>query len=107
VSNKLSGIEATLIKNNYILNGAWFTMQPQQHQPPAAGGTQYQSTNSSLQYDVVTMGTGCGKDTFEAGQIKKILNQHASQGKELVHMYQDSQAGCNKGVMLIMVFKYR
>ena len=79
-----------------------------QHGGGTAAPQQYQAT-SSLQYDVVTMGTGCGGgNTFEASKIKTILNQHASQGKELVHMYQDTQgSGCNQGVMLIMVFKYR
>ena len=82
-------------------------MQPQQYQAATAAPQQYQSS-ASIQYDVVTMGTGCGKDTFEAGKIKTTLNQHASQGKELVHMYQDVQGkGCNSGVMVIMVFKYR
>ncbi len=39
---------------------------------------------------------------------KNTLNQHAEQGKELVHMYQDVQGkGCNQGVMVIMIFKYR
>lgn len=82
-------------------------MQPEQYQAPVAGATQYQSQASSLQYDVVTMGAGCGNSTFEASKIKTVMNKHASEGKELVHMYQDAQAGCNKGVMLIMVFKYR
>lgn len=78
-----------------------------QHTGGAAAAQQYQASNT-LQYDVVTMGTGCGKDTFEASKIKTILNQNASQGKELVHMYQDQQgSGCNSGVMLIMVFKFR
>lgn len=78
-----------------------------QHPGSAAAPQQYQAS-ASLQYDVVTMGTGCGKDTFEASKIKSILNQHAGQGKELVHMYQDTQgSGCNSGVMLIMVFKFR
>lgn len=82
-------------------------MQPQQYQAQTAAPQQYQAS-SSVQYDVVTMGTGCGKDTFEASKIKATLNQHASQGKELVHMYQDVQGkGCNQGVMVIMVFKYR
>lgn len=83
-------------------------MQGQQYQQASAtGGAQYQSSNSTLQYDVVTMGTGCGKTTFEATKIKTALNKHAAEGKELVHMYQDVQSGCSKGVMVIMIFKYR
>mgnify|MGYP006919349030 FL=1 len=82
-------------------------MQAQQYQANTEAPQQYQSS-SSIQYDVVTMGAGCGKDTFDSVKIKKTLNQHASQGKELVHMYQDVQGkGCNRGVMVIMVFKYR
>lgn len=81
-------------------------MQAPQFQADAPQTTQYQS-GASLQYDVATMGVGCGKSTFEAKDIKALLNQHAAEGKELVHMYQDSQQrGCSKGVMLIMVFKY-
>jgi len=82
---------------------------PQQYQGHAQETTQYQSTTAgSLQYDVVSMGHGCGNSTFEASKIKQILNQHAQQGKELVHMYEDTQNGiCNAKSMLIMVFKYR
>ena len=82
---------------------------PQQYQGQAQQTSQYQSTTAgTLQYDVVSMGQGCGNSTFEAGKIKEILNQQAQQGKELVHMYEDMQNGtCNAKSMLIMVFKYR
>ena len=81
----------------------------QQYQGQAQHAAQYQSTTAAtLQYDVVSMGQGCGNSTFEASKIKEILNQQAQQGKELVHMYEDMQNGtCNAKSMLIMVFKYR
>jgi len=81
---------------------------PEQYQAAPVQATQYQSS-STLQYDVVTMGAACGsKNTFDAKKIKTTLNEHAQQGKELVHIYQDvQQQGCNRGVMVIMIFKYR